>query len=648
MENDRTTFGRYELVRQIGRGGMAEVFLAVERGIEGLERQVAIKRILPHMVEAEDFVSMFMDEARIAARLTHPNITHIYNFGEVGGVYFLAMEYIEGLACSRLLRLARPEGMPVAIGLRVAADVCAALHYAHELRDRDGALAGLVHRDVNPQNVMISKAGVAKLLDFGVARASTQSHATKVGQVKGKISYIAPEVFQGKPLDRRADVFSAGALLFELISGVKLFKREVEAATVAAILGDAPPPLAGLKGVPPGVDPIIRKAVEKDAGARYATAYEMQIDLEQLIAMSGQVATPFIVGRFVASMMERAAADDRAAEAAAERAGLERLPTEHDLSPSSGSSESGASGPGLEDLLRQIITSQPGDRDEAATEISRPGAATASPVAGRGPQPPDPAAVSAALELPPVGLAGRPTIREVPDADTTFDMLLPEADELAVERPDTDRSLAAADASHAIPDEASLSSYSQPSYTPEPAQDLAAADTAAQRRTTMVLVAAAVVGLLAIVGAVGLILAFDTPEPPGPTVVASQGPGVASPLPPLPAPVGPVAVPLADAGAARDAAPLAEAGPRSDADAAAPPAGKAPPQPAAMGKLYLHTSPWSKVRVGSRNLGTTPIVGASLPAGSHTLHLEDATGRRFTRKVQIRPGSSTKAFFELQ
>ncbi len=314
VEEAPKLFGQYELIRRIARGGMAEIYLATERGLQGLERQVALKRILPHMAESDDFVTMFMDEARIAARLAHPNIAHIYSFGEVDEVYYLAMEYVEGLTCSRLLKLAAPEPVSIPITLRVVADICAALHYAHEMHDTDGNPLGLVHRDVNPQNIMVSLNGVAKLLDFGVARAATQSHATRVGQVKGKIGYIAPEVFRGLMLDRRADVFAAGTMLFELLSGRKLFKREIEAATIHAILNDVPPELDGLKGTPTGVDAIIARSTAKDPEERYQTAHEMQQDIEQLLATQGIVATPFIVGKFVRECIDQVAREDAAEE----------------------------------------------------------------------------------------------------------------------------------------------------------------------------------------------------------------------------------------------------------------------------------------------------------------------------------------------
>ena len=244
-------FGKYELIKRIARGGMAEIFLAIEHGIEGVRRQVALKRILPQMAESEDFVTMFMDEARVVARLNHSNVVHIYDFGEVDGIYYIAMEYVDGLPLSRIRRLVKPKLIPVEHSLRIIADSCAGLHHAHELRDEYGRLLGVIHRDVSPQNIMVSRDGVAKLIDFGVARATTQAHMTQAGQIKGKFGYIAPEQFHRKgPLDRRADIFAVGTILYELMTGERLFLRESEAATLSAILHDDPPSVRKVRIVP--------------------------------------------------------------------------------------------------------------------------------------------------------------------------------------------------------------------------------------------------------------------------------------------------------------------------------------------------------------------------------------------------------------
>src|SRR5262245_18293462 len=215
---DGVPFGNYRLVRRIARGGMAEVFLARHLGMEGFERRVAIKRILPHLSEAEEFKSMFLDEARLAAQLTHPNIVHIYDFGRVDEYYFIGMEFVDGVDLGRLIRHARNRPVPFEFAARIFSDVCSGLHYAHNAVDGEGRPLGLVHRDVTPQNVLVTYDGVVKLVDFGIAKAAWQAGRTRPGVVKGKFAYMSPEQVEGRRLDGRSDVFSAGICLYELIT----------------------------------------------------------------------------------------------------------------------------------------------------------------------------------------------------------------------------------------------------------------------------------------------------------------------------------------------------------------------------------------------------------------------------------------------
>src|SRR5882672_3799205 len=197
---------------------MAEVFLAQQRGLEGFDRRVAVKRILPHLADSSDFVKMFFGEAKLAAQLAHPNIVHIYEFGKVDVDYFIAMEYVEGVHAGQLFKGSdRPPATMVA---RIGADAAAALHYAHELRAPGGKAYGLVHRDVSPANIMVSFDGVVKLCDFGIAKAAALSdQLTNPGQVKGKYAYMSPEQTVAQPLDGRSDVFSLAIVLWELLTG---------------------------------------------------------------------------------------------------------------------------------------------------------------------------------------------------------------------------------------------------------------------------------------------------------------------------------------------------------------------------------------------------------------------------------------------
>jgi serine/threonine-protein kinase len=283
---------------------MAQIFLAEEQGLEGVQRQVVVKRILPEMTPSEDFVTMFTDEARLVTRLAHPNIAPVHAFGEVNGVYFMAMEHVEGATLSRLISKLRPGALPAEIALRIVADMCAGLHYAHELTGSDGRPLGVIHRDISPQNVMVSKTGMAKLIDFGIARATTQTHVTRELQLKGKLSYMAPELLKGHLPDRRIDVFATGVVLYEMLTGIRLYRRENEAAIVSAILLEDPV-LTLPQGVPPTVKHIIRRALEKDRAKRFQSAEAMQVAVEDVISEMESTATHYGVGRYVKAWLEQ-------------------------------------------------------------------------------------------------------------------------------------------------------------------------------------------------------------------------------------------------------------------------------------------------------------------------------------------------------
>src|SRR5579859_624404 len=201
-------FGPYRLQRRLARGGMAEVFLARHIGVEGFERRVAIKRILPHLSDSEGFRSMFLDEARLAAQLSHPNVVHIYDFGRAGDYDFIAMEFVDGVDIGQLIRRGRKHPVPFELAARILSDVCGALHYAHRITDAGGRPLNLVHRDVSPQNVLVSYDGVVKLVDFGIAKAAFAAGRTRPGVVKGKYAYMSPEQVEGRALDGRSDLFS--------------------------------------------------------------------------------------------------------------------------------------------------------------------------------------------------------------------------------------------------------------------------------------------------------------------------------------------------------------------------------------------------------------------------------------------------------
>ncbi len=282
-------FGQYQLVERIAVGGMAEVWKARMSGVEGFRKTVAIKKILPHLAESRDFVTMFIDEAKLAAELSHENIVHIYDLGKIGQDYFIAMEYVDGRDLRSILNAARERGarLPFGLSLRIAGRLASALDHAHRRRSGNGVL-GLVHRDVSPRNVLVGREGVVKLCDFGVAKAASTVARTQVGVLKGKLEYMSPEQASGGAVDARSDVFSLGALLFEMLTGEPLFSGEGEVAlleTVRACRVRAP--RAVDPEIPREVDRIVQRALRKDPAKRFPGAGEMQRELEAALRQLG-------------------------------------------------------------------------------------------------------------------------------------------------------------------------------------------------------------------------------------------------------------------------------------------------------------------------------------------------------------------------
>ena len=272
--------GNFEVLGTLGRGGMAEVFLARRVGTLGHDRLAVLKRILPRYETTSRYRSMFIDEARLAALLHHPSICRAYEFCLQEGTYWLAMEFIDGRNLGEVQRRALERGrpIPIEVTLHVIGALCEGLHYAHERRDPRGAPLGIVHRDVNPQNVMIGFDGSVKLLDFGVAKAEgRQSETTVAGGLKGKVAYMSPEQCRGKEVDRRTDVFALGILLYELTCGVRLFDHATDVATVNQIVNEPiPPPSAQVPGFPPELEAILLQALSYSPDERFATASELE------------------------------------------------------------------------------------------------------------------------------------------------------------------------------------------------------------------------------------------------------------------------------------------------------------------------------------------------------------------------------------
>jgi eukaryotic-like serine/threonine-protein kinase len=271
--------GRYELVTPLGTGGMAQVMVARAVGPEGLGRLVALKRILPHLAAEREMVEQFLDEARIGLRLSHPNLVTVYDFGEVGGAYYIAMELVRGVDFDHVIYGCRPPLVPkLAVG--VVLQALSGLHAAHELRTEDGTPMGLVHRDLSPHNLMIGFDGRVKLLDFGVAKAHSQRTVTLPGIVKGKPLYMSPEQACGEPVDRRSDLFSMATILYEALTAERPFDRKNDAHTMEAIVHD---PFPRHPAIPGALMRVLERAFAKDPSARFQSAPEFQAHLAAAI-----------------------------------------------------------------------------------------------------------------------------------------------------------------------------------------------------------------------------------------------------------------------------------------------------------------------------------------------------------------------------
>jgi len=280
-------FGEYSLEKRIGLGGMAEVWKARRKGVEGFEKRVAIKKILPQPAENQDFVDMFIDEAKLAAQLNHKNITHIYDLGKVDDDYFIAMEYVEGQNLRHLLDAGRKRDKPLPAGLAlyIASRIADALDYAHRSKDFNNTELGLVHRDVSPHNVLISYEGDIKLCDFGIAKAVSKISTTQMGALKGKLQYMSPEQAWGRSIDHRSDIFSTGTLLFEMLTGERLFTGDSELAVLEAVREcETAERVIQDPAIPSRVKGLLLKTLAKETEERYDTSGELLGGLEELLA----------------------------------------------------------------------------------------------------------------------------------------------------------------------------------------------------------------------------------------------------------------------------------------------------------------------------------------------------------------------------
>jgi serine/threonine-protein kinase len=303
---------RYRILDKIDAGGMAEIYRGMAVAIEGFEKPVAIKRILPSLTADRKFVGMFLDEARLSMQLTHANIVQIFDIGKADDTFFIVMELVEGSNLRRLMSRASDQGIefPVPLACYLAMEIAKALAYAHERKDSAGEPLGIVHRDVSPPNVLLSRQGEVKLTDFGLAKANTQAERTEAGVIKGKYAYLSPEVVEGKEVDPRADIYSCGIILWEMLCDRKLFAGKTDMDTIELVRkGDVDAPSTHRSDVDPALDKIILRALAKQPRRRYQTARQFEQALAGYLFNHGKRVTASDVAAFLAEVTGRTADD---------------------------------------------------------------------------------------------------------------------------------------------------------------------------------------------------------------------------------------------------------------------------------------------------------------------------------------------------
>jgi serine/threonine-protein kinase len=399
-------FDKYLLVRKLAEGGMAEIYLAKQVGAEGFERDVVIKLMLGHLSRSREFVEMFLDEARLAAKLHHPNIVQISDLGFADQRYFICMEYLPGEDLQSIVEalVERRQAIPLGLACKIILSACEGLEFAHAYAE-GGRPVGLVHRDVSPSNIIVTYQGTVKVLDFGIAKASSKLTQTQPGLLKGKLGYMSPEQARGDPLDARSDLFSLGVTLHELITGQRVFQKESEMGVLLALMQQPiPPPSALRPDVPPALDRIAMRALEKDPDRRYPDAAAMRVDLEAFLASTSSIPGMTQLAQFMQSLFGREQAQRKM-----QIPSLRELTGGADLSGLGTSVDRQGTDP---TYVRPLATPHPGAPGELGpeppTRQERPQArhARAEAVTEQVSAPPPPAAVEPARPAPATGRRG--------------------------------------------------------------------------------------------------------------------------------------------------------------------------------------------------------------------------------------------------
>jgi len=587
-------FGRYEILGRLAFGGMAEIFLARESSATaGASRHIVIKRVLPNVADDDKFIEMFLNEARLAIQLNHPNICHIYEFGDLEDSYFIAMEWIDGVPLGKLIRRARKkgDGVPVEIAVRIGAQIAGSLHYAHRAKDALGRPMNIVHRDVTPHNLMVAYDGQVKLLDFGIAKAETQTQATEAGTVKGKFSYMSPEQCTGKKIDGRSDVFALGICLWETIVGRALYRRETQYETMHAVIHEPPPSIRKFRrGLPTSLDTVIKKCLAKNPDDRYQSAGDLQSALELWLAEERKV----VNSQMVAALMERLYDNE-----------IQRGPLV-DTNPFGSSFQTLGKGamPTPEHSSGSMSAARPLSHPSALSKLAEP-----APLARK----PNKAKYVAMAFLAVLGfgaaLYGVSVVLGTGDdsgAVATIDDGTATTDD---EEATTDAVAQVAEADAAV----EVDSGGSEAIAPQGATHALVEITYSPARARIELDGQLISGESP--------LLIDAIEP-GTHMVRVTAPGHR----PFEEELELVAAERVEIVANLRPLPRGPTGPP--------------------GRLSINTRPWSKVYVGSRLLGTTPIADARVTSGAVRLRLVDRDGRTHTKTVRVPAGGSERVFYD--
>jgi serine/threonine protein kinase len=306
---------RYKVLEKIASGGMAEVFRAESAGLEGFKKTVAIKRVLPHLSEKKQFIGMFLDEARLSAHLSHSNCVQVFDVGVGDNTYFIVMEYVDGTDLKAIIESRKKLGqaVPIEEACLICVRLCEGLAYAHGLTDGRGRSLHIVHRDMSPPNVLVTKHGEVKIVDFGLAKANVQLEKSEPGIIKGKFSYLSPEAALGKEVDARTDIFAVGIILWEMLANRRLFMGESDLETVRQVQSAAVPPIGQFnREVPQELEAVLRRTLAQDPSARYRSAYELGRDLNNILFRFGRAVSSFDIAQLVDPVVRERAAKQRA------------------------------------------------------------------------------------------------------------------------------------------------------------------------------------------------------------------------------------------------------------------------------------------------------------------------------------------------